>query len=586
MTNPDERRGRVRVSTSTESEGIVPLNFGASLAAQIPQVQMPVDWNAPRQFPLPAAPAPMERIGAIFSNPVGVVPFAPIIANNIWGVNVAATIPQVQLPAGWNSPLANPVPVVPPAPQLQTRRGRGRGRGSGPLHNISGGQADPALNGLHRGHIALRERTAEYNAHIQQLQQQAEAARQHQQELLQKIAEESRTAEAAAARETMLQQLAEQERQRQAAEAEMARQDELHLLQQLAEEENQRQAAAQQAALAAEPLYHDPPRHIDIQAALQEWNRREQEWIQRMDQMWRNERHAEEQVELDEQEELQRISIEDRNLHEKMMRLDELANNMSRTQINEYQAQVAAQAEQIQTDREMAAALAAEYQEQRNNEIALRREMEEMEDSEDDEDEDEDEDEEYDEFGRVTPLWFPPSSSPLQSPSTHSPSLPPRSPSLEFHPPPPPPPPPRPARPLPPGHAPYREPLQRHSLGSMNVQCPHCHALHFDCEKLAKSTRAVPKFGSCCLQGQIQLPPFHPAPATLRDLLCGRSPFAKEFKKNIRQYNAAFAFTSVGVNIDHKVTGTSGPYAFRIQGDLHHLSGALMPPDGRPAVFA
>ena len=255
--------------------------------------------------------------------------------------------------------------------------------------------------------------------------------------------------------------------------------------------------------------------------------------------MWRNEQHAEEQVELDELEELQRISIEDRNLHKKMMRLDELANNMSRTQINEYRAQVAAQAEQIQTDREMAAALAAEYQEQRNNEIALRREMQEMEDSEDDEDEDE----EYDEFGRVTPLWFPPSSSPLQSPSTHSPSLPPQSPSLEFHPPPSPPPPPPspppppwPARLLPPGCAPYQEPLQRYSLGPMNVQYPHCHALHFDCEKLSKSTWAVPKFGSCCLQERIQLPPFHPAPATLQDLLCGRSSFAKEFKKNIRQY--------------------------------------------------
>ena len=34
MTNPDERRSRIRVSTGTE--GIVPLNFGAALAAQIP----------------------------------------------------------------------------------------------------------------------------------------------------------------------------------------------------------------------------------------------------------------------------------------------------------------------------------------------------------------------------------------------------------------------------------------------------------------------------------------------------------------------------------------------------------------------
>jgi hypothetical protein len=68
MTNPDERRSRIRVSTSTEE--IVPLNFGAALAAQIPQVQMPADWNAPRQFPLPG---PGQGRGAPMGNGVGQV---------------------------------------------------------------------------------------------------------------------------------------------------------------------------------------------------------------------------------------------------------------------------------------------------------------------------------------------------------------------------------------------------------------------------------------------------------------------------------------------------------------------------------
>jgi Helitron helicase-like domain at N-terminus len=72
----------------------------------------------------------------------------------------------------------------------------------------------------------------------------------------------------------------------------------------------------------------------------------------------------------------------------------------------------------------------------------------------------------------------------------------------------------------------------------------------------------------------------------LQDLLCGKSPVSKEFKTNIRQYNAAFAFTSLDVKVDHAVTHASGPYSFRIQGDLHHLSGALLPPPGEPAVFA
>ena len=137
--------------------------------------------------------------------------------------------------------------------------------------------------------------------------------------------------------------------------------------------------------------------------------------------MWRNEHHAEEQMQLDEQEELQHLFIEDRNLHQRMMRLDELANNMSSSQVDQYQAQVVTWAEQIQADREMAAALAAEYEEQKNNEIALKEEMD-----CDDEDEDKDDEvpEEYDEFGRVSPLRFPTSllSSPLQFPSSLPPS--------------------------------------------------------------------------------------------------------------------------------------------------------------------
>jgi hypothetical protein len=51
MTNPDERRGRIRVSTATEA--IAQPYFGATLAAQIPEMQMPADWNTPRAFPMP-----------------------------------------------------------------------------------------------------------------------------------------------------------------------------------------------------------------------------------------------------------------------------------------------------------------------------------------------------------------------------------------------------------------------------------------------------------------------------------------------------------------------------------------------------
>jgi len=34
--------------------------------------------------------------------------------------------------------------------------------------------------------------------------------------------------------------------------------------------------------------------------------------------------------------------------------------------------------------------------------------------------------------------------------------------------------------------------------------------------------------------------------------------------------------TSVGVKIDNSMTRQSGPYYFKIQGKLHHLTGALL----------
>lgn len=62
---------------------------------------------------------------------------------------------------------------------------------------------------------------------------------------------------------------------------------------------------------------------------------------------------------------------------------------------------------------------------------------------------------------------------------------------------------------------------------------------------------------------------------------------AETFKSNICQYNAAFAFTSLGVKIDDQsVTNAQGPYCFRINGELHHLSGALLPGDGEQPVYA
>ncbi|TFK31695.1 hypothetical protein BDQ12DRAFT_729341 [Crucibulum laeve] len=133
-------------------------------------------------------------------------------------------------------------------------------------------------------------------------------------------------------------------------------------------------------------------------------------------------------------------------------------------------------------------------------------------------------------------------------------------------------------------HKPYEDPPEHHSLGPMAIPCQHCRALHFDSEKLTSSTLANIKFGSCCLQGQIDLPAFPDPPADLRNLLVGINPISKTFRENIRQYNKAFAFTSLGVNkIEHL---GNGPYTFKIKGALHHLSGHLQAQPGVEPKFA
>ena len=69
-------------------------------------------------------------------------------------------------------------------------------------------------------------------------------------------------------------------------------------------------------------------------------------------------------------------------------------------------------------------------------------------------------------------------------------------------------------------------------------------------------------------------------------MLCGISPHSNSFKKNICQYNAAFAFASLGVKIDHAIANAPNPYCFCINGDLHHLSGSLLPENSENESYA
>ena len=135
--------------------------------------------------------------------------------------------------------------------------------------------------------------------------------------------------------------------------------------------------------------------------------------------------------------------------------------------------------------------------------------------------------------------------------------------------------------------APHKEPIEIHDLGRMSDVCQHCSALHWKAEQLSASKKDNVLFGTCCNSGRVQLPPLDPPPTAIRDLFTSQGPAAKEFRANIRQYNNAFAFTSLGVPRRRMLANQGGgPYSFRIQGELCHWSGSLAPNEGEEPVFA
>ncbi|CAG8593178.1 641_t:CDS:2, partial [Cetraspora pellucida] len=126
----------------------------------------------------------------------------------------------------------------------------------------------------------------------------------------------------------------------------------------------------------------------------------------------------------------------------------------------------------------------------------------------------------------------------------------------------------------------------RHDLGHIDSVCIYCGALHWLDERLSASSVTNPKFGKCCKQGKVILPTLRDPPPLLQQLFKGQDQQSKEFHSNIRQYNAAHAFTLLDVTINKSVLNGRAPYCFRIHGELHHLSGYLLPNSALHADYA
>jgi hypothetical protein len=104
----------------------------------------------------------------------------------------------------------------------------------------------------------------------------------------------------------------------------------------------------------------------------------------------------------------------------------------------------------------------------------------------------------------------------------------------------------------------------------MSFICSYCNAKLFENE--LKSARI------CCMNGKVELPNLKRLPNKLISLFVEDTEVCKNFQKDIRAYNNAFAFTSLGVNLDHNLANsTEGMYTFRISGQMYHRIGSLLP---------
>jgi len=119
----------------------------------------------------------------------------------------------------------------------------------------------------------------------------------------------------------------------------------------------------------------------------------------------------------------------------------------------------------------------------------------------------------------------------------------------------------------------------------MVYKCNKCEAMMWLDERINKSAR-LPEFSICCAKGKVILPSLQELPPPLNILLTGTDSRSCAFRQNIRMYNSALSFTSIGAKIDQQVAGTSGIYTFRIHGEMYHRIGTLLPDSETQPQFA
>ncbi|XP_038075107.1 uncharacterized protein LOC119742920 [Patiria miniata] len=118
-----------------------------------------------------------------------------------------------------------------------------------------------------------------------------------------------------------------------------------------------------------------------------------------------------------------------------------------------------------------------------------------------------------------------------------------------------------------------------HNSGQMSHECPHCHALLY-----SKERSSTNKFNLCCRNGKVKLTPTPTPPEPLQTFLTSSEPSLLAFRKQIRTYNNALTMTSLGCK-EQTIPGQWMP-TFKIQGQVHHLIGSLLPAHNTAPKFS
>lgn len=123
--------------------------------------------------------------------------------------------------------------------------------------------------------------------------------------------------------------------------------------------------------------------------------------------------------------------------------------------------------------------------------------------------------------------------------------------------------------------------FNRHILPAFETNCDSCEARMCILE-MSNDSFKNPIFSLCCSEGCVELPSIERPPSPLWELLNDKTKKGVNFRSNIRAYNTALAFTSMGANIYNNNLKNDKIFTFRISGQIYHRIGPLIPNDNQP----